>query len=126
MSRVEIAKNRRDIMDVIKCIQKFDDKIFKLEQDSAKNFRRLEQFLISYMQFCLIIDEIKIMSLNAMSYLNNLKIELNSLAVNQLSINTISPIDLKNVLSDIQSRSPNNFKLPVNPENDMFIKSCLV
>ena len=55
-----------------------------------------------------------------MTYLNNLKIELSSLAVNQLSINTISPIVLKNVLSDIQSRSPNNLKLPVNPENDIW------
>ena len=27
MSRIEIAKNRRDIKDVVKCIQKFDDEI---------------------------------------------------------------------------------------------------
>ena len=31
MSRIEIAKNRRDIMDVVKCIQKFDDEIFRLK-----------------------------------------------------------------------------------------------
>ena len=74
MSRIEIAKNRRDIMDVVKCIQKFDDDIFRLKQDLSKHFHRLEQFMISYMQIYLIIDEIKTMSQHAMTYLNNLKI----------------------------------------------------
>ena len=30
------------------------------------------------------------------------------------------PNRFENVLSDIQSRPPNNFKLPVNPKNDIW------
>ena len=81
------------------------------------------------MQFYLIIDEIKTMSQHAMTYLNNLKIELNSLSVNQLSIHTISPLELKTILLNIQAKSPDNFKLPVNPENNIWhfykVVSCL-
>ena len=69
------------------------------------------------------------MSRHAMTYFNNLKIELNSLSVNQLSIHTISPLELKTILLNIKAKSPNTFKLPVNPENNIghFYKvaSCL-
>ena len=67
------------------------------------------------MQFYLIIDEIKAMSQHAMTYLKNLKKELNSLSVNQLSIDTISPLELKTIRLDIRSKSLDNFNLPVNP-----------
>ena len=122
MSRIEIAKNRRDIMDAVKCKQKCDDEIFRLKQDLSRHFHRSEQFMISYMQFYLIIDEIKTMSQNSMSYLNNLKIELNSLSVSQLSIHTstISPLELKTILLSIQSKSPEICKLPVDHENNIW------
>ena len=43
----------------------------------------------------MIFEEIQIAVQNAVFYLENLKTELNMLSLNHLSINTISPNDLK-------------------------------
>lgn len=123
MSRIEIAKNRHDIMDIVKCILNIDTEIRGMKETSSKHILRLEQFMTFYMQFYLLVDELKTMSRNAMIYLENLKIELNSLSLNQLSIHTISPTDLRKLLLNIQSKSQNNLQLPVDP--NVNILSCV-
>ena len=42
------------------------------------------------------------------------------LSLNHLSINTISPNDLKKLLIEIQDKLPNNHGLPKNPRNDIW------
>ena len=60
----------------------------------------------------MIFDEIKIAVQNAVFYLENLKTDLHMLSLNHLSINTISPNDLKKLLIEIQAKLPNNHEVP--------------
>lgn len=129
MTRVQVSENRRSIMDLIICIQKLDRKIHQLQGQLQGKLTRLGQFIHTYLQFQMIFDEIKLTIQNAIFYIENLKSELNMLALNHLSTSTISPGELKVLLIEVESKLPMNYELPQNPKMDIwyFYKtlSCL-
>lgn len=120
MTRMQVSENRRSIIDLIVCVQKLDRKILELQNSIEGKFTRLEQFIHTYLQFRMIFDEIKLTVQNAIFYLENLKSELNMLSLNHLSVDTISPYNLKTLLMDIQSMLPNNYELSRNPADDIW------
>ena len=120
LTRMQVSENRRSIMDLIVVVQKIDRKIFDLQQVFSAKFVRLEQFVHTYLQFQMILDEIKQTTQDAVFYLESLKSELNMLSMQHLSTNTISPKDLKELLIEVESKLPNNFELPRNPRKDIW------
>ena len=102
-------------MYLIIVVQKLDRKVVNLQQAFSAKFVRLEQFVHTYLQFQMILDEIKLITQDAMFYL-----ELNMLSMQHLSTNTISPKDLKELLIEVESKLPNNFELPRNPRKDIW------
>ena len=120
LTRMQVSENRRSIMDLIIVVQKLDRKIFDLQQVFSAKFVRLEQFVHTYLQFQMILDEIKQTTQDAVFYLESLKSELNMLSMQHLSTNTISPKDLKELLIKVESKLPNNFELPRNPRKDIW------
>ena len=120
LTRMQVSENRRSIMDLIMVVQKLDRKIFDLQQVFSAKFVRLEQFVHTYLQFQMILDEIKQTTQDAVFYLESLKSELNMLSMQHLSTNTISPKDLKELLIEVESKLPNNFELPRNPRKDIW------
>ena len=120
LTRMQVSENRRSIMDLIIVVQKLDSKIRKLEQTFEQKFVRLEQFIHTYLQFKMILDEIRLTTQDAVFYLENLKSELNMLSMHHLSTSTISPKDLKELLIEVESKLPNNFELSRSPRRDIW------
>ena len=120
LTRMQVSENRRSLMDLIIVVQKLDNKIRKLEQTLEQKFVRLEQFIHTYLQFKMILDEIRLKNQDAVFYLENLKSELNMLSMHHLSTNTTSPKDLKELLTKVESKRPNNFELPRSPHKDIW------
>ena len=120
LTRMQVSENRRSIMDLIIVVQKLDSKIRKLEQTFEQKFVRLEQFIHTYLQFQMILDEIRLTTQDAVFYLENLKSELNMLSMHHLSTSTISPKDLKELLIEVESKFPNNFELSRSPRKDIW------
>ena len=120
LTRMQVSENRRSIMDLIIVVQKLDSKLRKLEQTFEQKFVRLEQFIHTYLQFQMILDEIRLTTQDAVFYLENLKSELNMLSMHHLSTSTISPKDLKELLTDVESKLPNNFELSRSPRKDIW------
>ena len=120
LTRVQVIENRRSIMDLIIVVQRLDREISALEEQFEKKIVRLEQFLHTYLKFKLILDEIRLVTQDAMFYLENLKLELNMLSLQHLSTNTISPSNLREMLIDVESRLPSNFELTSNPRIDIW------
>ena len=120
LTRMQVSENRRSIMDLIVVVQKLDRKIFNFQQAFSQKFIRLEQFIHTYLQFQMILDEIRLMTQDAIVYLENLRSELNMLSMHHLSTNTISPKDLRKLLIEVESKLPNNFELPRNPRKDIW------
>ena len=67
-------------MDLITVVQKLDNKIRKLEQTFEQRFVRLEQFIHTYLQFKMILDEIRLTTQDVVFYLESLKSEPNMLS----------------------------------------------
>lgn len=120
VTRFEVAKNRKSIIEIIGTIQNLDKQILDLKNLVEQKFARLEQFIHTYLQFQLIMDELKMSTQNAVTYLENLKMELNMLAMHHLSTGIISPSDLKTLLIDIETKLPVNFELPAKPREDIW------
>ena len=106
LTRIKVSENRRSIMDLIIVVQKLYSKIRKLEQTSEQKFVKSEQFIHTYLQFKMILDEIKLTIQDAVFYLESLKSELNVLSMHHLSI--------------VESKLPNNFELPRSPCKDIW------
>ena len=120
LTRMQVAENRRSIMDLIVVIQKLDVKVLELGQLLEQKFARLEQFIHTYVQFKMILDEIRLTTQDAVFYLENLKSELNMLSMHHLSTSTISPKNLQKLLIEVESKLPNNFELPRNSRKDIW------
>lgn len=120
LTRMQVAENRRSIMDLIIVVQKLDRSIMRLQETFERKFVRLEQFIHTYLQFQLILDEIRLTTQDGITYLENLKSELNMLSMHHLSTSTISPQNLKMLLIEVESKLPNNFELPRNPRKDIW------
>ena len=73
----------------------------KLDRKISKSFEtklvRLEQFIHTYLQFQMILNEIRLATQDGLMYLENLKSELNMLSMHHLSTNTISPKKLERI-----------------------------
>ena len=120
LTRMQVTENRRSIMDLVVVIQKLDRRIMRLQETFYKKFIRLEQFVHTYLQLKMILDEIRLTTQDAVFYLENLKSELNMLSLQHLATNTISPKDLRELLIEVESKLPNNFELPRKPRDDIW------
>ena len=120
LTRMQVTENRRPIMDLIVVIQKLDRRIMRLQETFYKKFIRLEQFVHTYLQLKMILDEIRFTTQDAVFYLENLKSELNMLSLQHLATNTLSPKDLRELLIEVESKLPNNFELPRKPRDDIW------
>lgn len=120
LTRLQVAENRRSIMDLIIVVQKLDRKMQKLQEVFDRKFSRLEQFIHIYLQFQLILEEIKSTIQDAVFYLENLKSELSMLSMHHLSTNIISPKNLRELLLEVESKLPNNFELPRKPRDNIW------
>ena len=77
LSRIQIAENRHAIMDVVKCVQELDAKIYQFKDVFQQQFERLEQFVNTYFQIKLFLDKLRYTSQNAVLYLENLRADIN-------------------------------------------------
>ena len=106
---MQVTENRRS-----------NRRIMKLQETFYKMFIRLEQFVHTYLQLKMILDEIRSTTQDAVFYLENLKSELNMLSLQHLATNTVSPKDLRELLIEVESKLPNNFELPRTPRDDIW------
>ena len=78
-------------MEIIIVVQKLARKISKLAHSFETKLVRVEQYIHTYLQFQMILDEIRSATQDGLMYLENLKAESNMPSMHRLSTNTISP-----------------------------------
>ncbi|MES9990712.1 MAG: envelope fusion protein, partial [Candidatus Thiodiazotropha sp.] len=120
VSRTQIAENRMAILDLVKCVNLFDQRLRELTQSIQKRLEKVETFVNVYAQMDLIISGIKDAILRANFYLENLRLELNMLSLNHLSPSLITPKNLKQLLLTVKTKLPFSLKLPEDPETDIW------
>ena len=73
LTRMQVAENRRSIMDLIIVVQKLDRKVSKLAQSFETKLVRLEQIIHTYLRFQMILNEIRLATQDGLMYFENLK-----------------------------------------------------
>lgn len=120
LTKTQVSENRHAIIDLVKCVTKMDVELERLSDEMNRKYKQLSNFVNAYHQTELLINELKLMIQNMITYLNNLKLELSVLSMNHLSVNTITPNQLKTLLSDLKTRLPINYQLPENPQTNIW------
>jgi len=120
LTRSQVAENRRALIDIVKCVHELDAEIDSVKILIDKKFNQLIKFVNTYHQFQMLIAELKSMTQNVITYLDNLKLELSMLSMNHLSINTISPSSLRKLLLEVKNQLPINYRLPENPQTNIW------
>ena len=100
MTRAEVSENRQAIMELVKSIHGLDSKLATIADALQKQTHENKYFLKMYLQLDLIINELKDMLQNGLFYLENLKTQLNFLSLGRLSMSSISPRNLRQLLSE--------------------------
>ena len=113
-------KNRRSIMEITRVLHDIGGQMAEIKNTFEKRIAQLEQFIHVFLQLQMVIDEFKMSAQNAIIYLENLKSELNMLALNHLSTDIIQPEEFQSVLLEIREKLPVNFNLPVDPKSNIW------
>ena len=112
ISRIQIAENRQAIMDLVKNLHQLDSKINKAVEMLNKEIFGIKYFLEMYLKLDMFVEELKTMMQRAMFHLETLRMHLNLLSLNHLSPTTVSPSNLRAMLSDIKSHLPITLTFP--------------
>lgn len=120
LTQIEVAKNRKSLIELVSMINGLDSEIKTISNQINQRYLKLEKFMYTYLQVQTIIAEIKIAIQNVLEYFDNLKLELSMLSMNHLSVNTISPTQLKSMLKEIKDQLPIGYKLPQDPDSNLW------
>ena len=119
ITRVDVEDNRHAINDLVNATDYSMQKTREID-DIRNEFNVLRTFVISHTELTLVVVELRDNINKFRSYLENLKLTLDTLGLNKLTPSVISPTKLQDVLLNIQHVLPRNLQLPVDPTKDLF------
>ena len=108
-------------MELVKSIHGLDCKLATIADALQKQIYENKYFLEMYFKLDLVINELNDMLQNGLFYLENLKTQLNFLSLGRLSMSSISPRNLRHILSEIKSKMPTTLSLIGDPAKDLFL-----
>ena len=119
ITRVDVEDNRHAINDLVNATGYLMEKTREID-DFRNEFNVLRTFVISHTELTLVVLELRDNINKFRSYLENLKLTLDTLGLNKLTPSVISPTKLWDVLLNIHHVLPRNLQLPVDPTKDLF------
>ncbi|MCG8045976.1 MAG: hypothetical protein N0E48_09980, partial [Candidatus Thiodiazotropha endolucinida] len=120
VSRIQIAENRQAIMSLVDCMDEFEGRIHNLTVAIQKRFEHIEMFVNIYAQMDLILAGLRDAIQRGTIYLDNLRLEINMLSLSRLSPSSITPRNLRKLLTQINNKLPSTLKLPEDPRSNIW------
>ena len=120
ITRLQPAENRQSINSIIDSLHDVDQEIDYIKQKLVKQIFELEQFVYLFSRLDLAVQGIKPAIQRSLYYFSHLQVHFNALSMQKLSPNTIEPKEMKQVLKDIETRSPNSYGIPSDPDKDLW------
>lgn len=111
-----IIENRRTINDIVSSLQESIAGQSRIEVEMYN----LQRFNDLYVHFDRTISGLSEIVSVARDHLQQLRLRLNMLSLGHLSPTVIPPGDLKRLLSEITNQLPSQFKLPYDPDTDLW------
>lgn len=114
VTQVAVHENRQAIKSLSDVVRNLDTRLTQLTEALKEYLNDLENFLVVYLQVDLLITEMREAVERALFYMDNVKIQMNQMALSHLSPTIIPPRDLKRILTSIRSLIPNYLMLPAD------------
>ena len=119
-SRLEISENRRVINQLSEGLALLDKRLENITEYMHERILRLEMFVINYVELDTVIAEIRDIMQHLTVHLEHLQLQINLLALGRLTPSTVTPHDLRNLLSSISQQIKPPFKLTADPTEDLW------
>ena len=120
VSRARIAEDRQTLNLIVSDMGALNDQIVNVTQRLDNRIFQLEMLLPMYLQLDSMVEEIKQSLQKALIYVEHLQLQLNMLSIGKLSPSIISPLKLRDLLVDIQTRISVPLRLPGDPKADLW------
>ena len=120
VSRARIAGDRQTLNLIVSDMGALNDQIVNVTQRLDNRIFQLETLLPMYLQLDSMVEEIKQSLQKALIYVEHLQLQLNMLSIGKLSPSIISPLKLRDLLVDIQTRISAPLRLPGDPKADLW------
>ena len=120
VSRARIAEDRQTLNLIVSDMGALNDQIVNVTQRLDNRIFQLETLLPMYLQLDSMVEEIKQSLQKALIYVEHLQLQLNMLSIGKLSPSIISPLKLRDLLVDIQTRISAPLRLPGDPKADLW------
>ena len=120
VSRARIAENRQTLNLIVSDMGAINEQIANVTQKLDNRIFQLETLLPMYLQLGGLVEEIKQSLQKALIYVEHLQLQLNMLSIGKLSPSIISPLKLRDLLIDIQTRIATPLRLPGDPKADLW------
>ena len=120
ITHLQVAENRQSINSIIDSLHDVDQEIDYITQELGKQIFELEQFVYLFSRLDLAVQGIKTAIQRSLYYFSHLQVQLNALSMQKLSPKTIEHKEMKQVLKDIETRLPNSYGLPSDPDKDLW------
>ncbi len=125
VTRIEAEENRaalNELNDIVKDVQiKLNDVKLRFDQ----RFDRLVNYLRLYLQFNIMINDLRDAVSRSLIYIHGFKNKISQLALGHLSPSIIAPTELKKLLLHIQAHVPRHVHLPRDPEDPWYYYQIL-
>jgi len=117
VSQKRISENRKTINKVIQGLTIMANQSEIITQE----VKDLHRFMDIYTKIDRMIGEARDLVRISGDYLQHIELQLNMLALGHLSPSLISPKDLRGLLTEIESKLPRTFRLPANPNTNLWL-----
>ena len=120
MTRVQVIENRKKINSLNQDIGEIYEALEMISNKSRQGIEEVQQFLNIYIRLQSINDNARTLMADIQHFMDDLLTKVNVLAIGQATPSIIRPIQLKQLLRDIQKQLPKHLKLHVDANSDIW------
>ncbi len=111
-TNIEVRKNRHAIRSMVEEISQLEQSLADQSLALRSYMSDMQDFLLTYLQFNLMITEIREAVERAMFYMENVKMQLDQLTLGHVAPTVIQPEELMQILAEIKAQIPEYLTLP--------------
>jgi len=117
VTNIEVQKNRHALRALSDLIKETDSRLAVFSRELQEYLKHQSDFLITYLQLDLMITELRESVEKSMFYMDNVKMQMDQLSLGHLAPTVLHPNELKEILTEIEDKIPDNLALPAPIED---------
>ena len=115
-----VKENRKKINGIITQLTSLKSSLEIFAGNTNKVTKSILSFLTSYSQLNTIIEDMEELAIEALKHIDDLRAQLDMLALGRLTPSVVGPLHLREILREVAKKLPSNLFMPINPKNHIW------